>query len=164
MSTFSQPFQHYQDQTLFIDPNEYASFDGQYDFQRSKTPTESLVNHTGLSPGPLTTSPPLSRNTSQPPESVHGQEPPEQMLWDNGSLSDSSTSVRTPDGELFEVEMLDNSDVRNFYHQDGNPMSTQSTHQAIPAMDSSMFYNAQGNISDQGMFSVNPTPFSFSFC
>lgn len=158
MSTFSQSFHHYQDPSPYINPNEFASFDGQYDFQRPKTPTESLVNHSGHSPCPLTTSPPLSRNVSQPPESAHEQQPPEQMLWDNGSFSDSPTSVRTPDGDSFEVEMLDNSDVRDFYHQDGMTMSTQSPHHAIPAIDSSMFYNSQGQISEQGIPPTHSIP------
>ncbi|ORX97545.1 hypothetical protein BCR34DRAFT_496762 [Clohesyomyces aquaticus] len=76
---------------------------GQYDPQRSKTPT-SLINHTGHSPGPLST-PPQSRNASQPPEQAPGQ-----MIWENarGSPSDSPTSVKTPDNDPFdEVVMLD---------------------------------------------------------
>ena len=148
MSTFSQHYQHFQEQPLFIDPHTFAY--GQHDTRRSKTPTDSLINHTGLSPGPLTTTPPLSRNPSQPPEPSRDQLP-DQMLWDNGSLSNSPTSVRTPDGDSFEVEMLDTESIRNFYHQNGNTMSTQGSHNAIPAVDSSMFFTAQGTISDQGV-------------
>jgi hypothetical protein len=71
------------------------------------------------------------------------------MLWDDGSLSNSPTSVKTPDGESFEVEMLD-SDVRNFYQQ-GASMSTQVSHNAIPAVDQSMLFTPQGTFSDHGM-------------
>ncbi|CAO2648964.1 Nn.00g099130.m01.CDS01 [Neocucurbitaria sp. VM-36] len=148
MSTFSQHYQHFHEQPLFIDPHTFVY--SQHDTRRSKTPTDSLINHTGLSPGPLTTTPPLSRNPSQPPEPSRDQLP-DQMLWDNGSLSNSPTSVRTPDGESFEVEMLDSESIRNFYHQNGNTMSTQGSHNAIPAVDSSMFFTAQGTISDQAI-------------
>jgi hypothetical protein len=37
----------------------------------------------------------------------------DRMVWDDGSHPNSPTSVRTPDGDSFEVEMLD-SDLRNF--------------------------------------------------
>tara|TARA_R110002003_G_scaffold97_12_gene7830 strand:+ start:7752 stop:9746 length:1995 start_codon:yes stop_codon:yes gene_type:complete len=146
MSTFSQQYQHFQQQPLFLDPHAFAF--GHYDTGREKTPTDSLINHTGLSPIPLTTTPPLSRNPSRPPEPPRDQ-PPDHMHWDNGSLSNSPTSVKTPDGESFEVEMLD-SDVRNFYHHNGLDMSTQVSHNAIPAVDTTMFLTPQGTISDQG--------------
>lgn len=73
------------------------------------------------------------------------------MLWDNGSPSDSPTSLRTPDGESFEVEMLDSESIRNFYHQTGVNMSTQVTHNAIPAVDHGMILTPQGLFSDDGM-------------
>ncbi|KAF2033851.1 hypothetical protein EK21DRAFT_57779 [Setomelanomma holmii] len=146
MSTFSQQYQHFQ-QPLFVDPHTFAF--GHYDTGREKTPTDSLINHTGHSPIPLTTTPPLSHNPSRPPELPRDQ-PPDHMFWDNGSLSDSPTSVRTPDGESFEIEMLD-SDVRSFYHQNGVDMSTQVSHNAIPAIDQSMFLTPQGTISDHAL-------------
>jgi hypothetical protein len=156
MSTFSQHYYHYQEQPLFIDPHAFV-YGGQYDTRRSKTPTDSLLNHTGLSPGPLST-PPLSRNQSQQPELPRDQ-PPEQLLWDNGSSSNSPTSVRTPDGsESFEVEMLDSDTIPNYYHHNGNSMSTQSPHSAIPAMDSSMLFTAQGTFSDQGLLTLHSHP------
>ena len=74
------------------------------------------------------------------------------MLWDNGSLSNSPTSVRTPDGESFEVEMLDSESIRNFYHQNAVNMSTQVSHNTVPAMDTSTFLTPQGMISDHGTF------------
>ncbi|KAH7391836.1 hypothetical protein BKA66DRAFT_413171 [Pyrenochaeta sp. MPI-SDFR-AT-0127] len=146
MSTYSQHYHQFQEQPLFIDPHAFDY--GHYDPRRSKTPTDSLINHTGRSPGALTTTPPLSRNPSQPPEPSRDQFP-EQMLWDNGSASNSPSSVRTPDGESFEVEMLDSESMRNFYNQNGNTMSTQTTHNTIPAMDSTMFFTDQAMFSDQ---------------
>jgi hypothetical protein len=160
MSTYSQHYHHYQEQPLFIDPHAFVY--GQYDTRRSKTPTDSLLNHTGLSPGPLST-PPLSRNQSRQPELPQDQ-PPEQLLWDNGSSSNSPTSVRTPDGsESFEVEMLDSDPIPNYYHHNGNNMSTQSSHSAIPAMDSSMLFTAQGTLSDQGLLTLHLRPSLLTF-
>jgi hypothetical protein len=78
-----------------------------------KTPTDSPINHSGLSPIPLTATPPLSRNPSRPPEPPRDQTP-DDMPWDTGGLSNSPKSVRTPDVDPFEVEMLDSA-VRNFY-------------------------------------------------
>jgi len=147
MSTFSQQY-HFQEQPIFIDPHAFSL--GHYDPGRHKTPTDSLINHTGLSPTPLTTTPPLSRNPSRPPEPLRDH-PPDHLLWDNGSLSNSPTSVRTPDGDSFEVEMLDSESIRNFYHQNGANMSTQASHNAVPAVDATMFYTPNGTISDHGM-------------
>jgi hypothetical protein len=147
MSSFHQPYQHFQQPPLFDDPHTFAF--SHYATGREKTPTDSLINHSGHSPIPLTTTPPLSRNTSRPPEPPRDQ-PPDHMLWDNGSLSNSPTSVRTPDGESFEVDMLD-SDVLNFYNQNGVSMSTQVTHNAIPAMDSNMLITSEGTISDHAL-------------
>jgi hypothetical protein len=159
MSTYSQHYHHYEEQPLFADPHAFVY--GQYDARRSKTPTDSLINHTGLSPGPLST-PPLSRIQSQQPELPRDQ-PPEQLLWDNGSSSDSPTSVRTPDGsESFEVEMLDSDAIPNYYHHNVNTMSTQGSHNAIPAMDSSMLFTAQGTFSDQGSLALDPHPSSLT--
>ncbi|KAF1838316.1 hypothetical protein BDW02DRAFT_14199 [Decorospora gaudefroyi] len=151
MSTYSQHYQ-YQEQPLFIDP--HAFFSAQHDSRRSKTPTDSLINHTGLSPGPLTTPPLMSRNHSQQPELPRDQ-PPEHILWENGSSSNSPTSVRTPDGESSEVDMLD-SDY--YYNHIASTMSTQSAHNAIPAMDSSMLFTAHGTLSDQGSSSRHRRP------
>ncbi len=147
MSTFSHHYRPYQDHQLFIDPHAFTF--NQYDAPRSKTPTDSLINHSGLSPGPLTTTPTSSRNHSQPPDPPRDH-PPDQLLWDSGSLSNSPTSVRTPDCDSFEIDMLDSESMRNFYHQTENTMSTQSPHSAIPALDSSMFFSTHGTISDQG--------------
>jgi hypothetical protein len=72
------------------------------------------------------------------------------MLWDDGSLSNSPTSVRTPNDESFEVEMLD-SDVRTYY-QNGVDMSNQGTHHAIPATNQNMLFTPQGTFSDHGMW------------
>jgi hypothetical protein len=146
MSMFEEPYQHYQ-LPLYTDPPAFPI--GQYGTRREKTPTDSLINHTGLSPGPLTATPPLSRNTSRPPE-LPRELPQDHMLWDDGSLSNSPTSVKTPNDESFEVDMLD-ADVRTYY-QNGVDMSTQAAHQAIPAMDQSMFFSPQGTISDHGMW------------
>jgi hypothetical protein len=147
MSAYFQQYQHYSQQHFHIDPHAFE-YD-QYGTRRSKTPTDSLLNHDGHSPCPLTTTPPLSRNTSHPPEAFHNQ-PFEQMVCDSGSLSNSPTSVRTPDGESFEVT-LDSESMRNFYHQNGNAMSTQGSQNAIPATDSSMFFTAHGTFTDQGI-------------
>lgn len=157
MSAYSQHYA-YSEQPLFVDPHAFV-YGGQYDArQRSKTPTDSLVNHTGLSPGPLTTTPPLSRGPSQQPELLQD---PEHMLWDNGSSSTSPTSVRTPDGDSFEVEMLDSESMRNYYHQNGNTMPAQTTpNNGLPAMDSSMVFTAQGTFSDQGML---PLCYQFTY-
>jgi hypothetical protein len=148
MSMFDEPYHpNFHQQSLFFDPHTFPL--GHYDTtRRDKTPTDSLINHTGLSPIPLTATPPLSRNPSRPPEPPRDQ-PPDHMLWDDGSLSNSPTSVKTPDGESFEVEMLD-SDVRSFYQQ-GASMSTQVSHNAIPAVDQSMLFTPQGTFSDHGM-------------
>ncbi|KAF2624348.1 hypothetical protein BU25DRAFT_461211 [Macroventuria anomochaeta] len=142
MSTFPPQYQYQSQQFLYEQPFELA----QNVARRSKTPTDSLINHTGLSPGghspgPLiTTPPPLSRNPSQQPVPLQEQLP-EQSFWDNGSFSNSPTSVRTPDNDSFEVEMLD-SDIGRFY-QDTNIMSTQSSHNNVPAVDSTMFFSDQ---------------------
>lgn len=46
--------------------------------------------------------------------------------------------------------MLD-SDIGRFYQQDTNIMSTTSSHNSVPAVDSNMFLTPQGMISDHGM-------------
>lgn len=149
MSMFDeQQYQYYQQTSLLFDPNALAV--NQHGTGREKTPTDSLINHTGLSPIPLTATPPLSRNPSRPPELPRDQPAPDQMLWDDGSMSNSPTSVRTPDGESFEVEMLDQ-DMRTFYQHNGVNMSTQASHNAIPALDTNMFFTPQGTISNHGM-------------
>lgn len=148
MSTFSQHYQHQQfpQHTLCVDPHTLTF--AQYATRREKTPTESLINHSGLSPITLTNTPPLSRQSSRPPEPP--RDPPfDHMLLDNGSSSNSPTSVRTPDGESFEVDMLD-PEMSNYYHQTSMSMSTQAHHTSIPAVDSNMFYTSQSTISDFG--------------
>lgn len=138
MSTYYQ-YPHFPPQTFNFGPQAFLL--DYHGAQRSKTPTESLLNHTGLSPGPLTT-PPHSRNPSQPPESIHEQ-PPEQMLYDNGSVSNSPTSVKTPDGDSFEVEMLD-VEMRNFYDQNFHAMSTQAPNHTVPVTDHGMYFSNEG--------------------
>jgi hypothetical protein len=150
MSLFDEPYQYFPQQSLLFDPHAFAI--DQHGTRREKTPTDSLINHTGLSPIPLTATPPLSRNPSRPPELPRDQPAPDHMLWDDGSLSNSPTSVRTPDGESFEVEMLD-SDVRTFYHQNGVGMSSQVSHNAMPVVDTNMFFTPQGTISNHGTLS-----------
>jgi hypothetical protein len=142
MSAYSQHYQHYQEQPAFINPHAFF-YNAQYDNQRSKTPTDSLINHTGHSPGgPLATPPLASRNLSQHLELPQDQLP-EYMQCEDDSSSTSPTSVRTPDGSSFEGEMIDFSPN---YHQNGNTMSTQSSYHSLPAVDSSML------LSDQGLF------------
>ena len=144
MSTF-RPQYPYQPQQFFYEQSAFEL--AHNDARRSKTPTESMINHTGLSPGSyspgplITTPPPLSRNPSHQPVPLQEQIP-EQSTWDNGSFSNSPTSVRTPDNDSFEVEMLD-SDIGRFY-QDTNIMSTQSSQNNVPAVDSTMFFTDQG--------------------
>lgn len=145
MATYQQyPPRH--EHPLFYDPHSFTH--DQYGFPRSKTPTDSLVNHTGYSPGPFLTTPPVSRNPSQPPEPFQDQVP-EQLPWDNGSFSDSPT-VMTPDVEPMEVDMVDSSQI--FYDHNGPAMSVPASHSAVSAMDTSMFLAGQGVISDQGMW------------
>lgn len=139
----------YQQPQQFFDPSAFEQ--SQNAAYRSKTPTDSMINHSGLSPanyspGPLiTTPPPLSRNPSQQPVPTQEQVP-DRVYWDNGSFSNSPTSVRTPDNDSFEVDMLDNPDMRSFYQQESSIMSTQASHNNVPAVDSNMFF------SDQGIF------------
>ncbi|KAF2474542.1 uncharacterized protein BDR25DRAFT_109641 [Lindgomyces ingoldianus] len=120
----------YQEQPQVVwQPNTFGYL--HYDRQRSKTPT-SLINHTGLSPGPLST-PPQSRNPSQPPEQA-----PDQMIWDDasGSPSNSPTSVNTPDLDSFEVEMLDATDsMRNLCHASNEMGTTQVSPVGVEAPD-----------------------------
>jgi hypothetical protein len=51
--------------------------------------------------------------------------------------------------------MLDSDTIPNYYHHNGNTMSTQGSHIAIPAMDSSMLFTAQGTFSDQGSLTLH---------
>lgn len=139
MATYSQYYQY---------PNMFQY--SQHDSQRPKTPI-SMINHSGFSPGPLST-PPMSRNTSQPPEQLPEQ-PPDQMTWDDvaGSISNSPTSVRTPDNDAFDIDMLDApEEMRNFY---GAPnaamMTTHMSHQTLPALDPNMLFTDQGPLTFQ---------------
>lgn len=72
------------------------------------------------------------------------------MLWDNDSDSSSPTSVKTPDGENFEAELLD-PDVRNFFNAAMNE-STRVSYNAIPVVDQSIF-TPQNTFSDHSMLS-----------
>jgi hypothetical protein len=145
MSTFQEQWQQFPQPQLYVDPHAFAF--NPYGIGREKTPTDSLINHPRFSPGPLTATPPASRNPSQPPEAFRDQ--PDQMLWDDGSISNSPTSVRTPDGESFEIEMLDTG-VRNYYQQNGMEMSNQEVHNAVPAVDQNMIFTSNGTFSDHG--------------
>lgn len=152
-STFQSPFYpqySYQEPQVLVNPNVFL--DHGPDTQRSKTPT-SLINHTGHSPGPLST-PPLSRRASQGPEPFPDQAP-EQMVYDDGfgSLSNSPTSVKTPDHDTFEMEMdmVDSHSMRDFYHNGSNNhqnvimTTTQASHAPILALDTDMYtFNQQG--------------------
>jgi hypothetical protein len=77
---------------------------------KPETPSSIMPDFDLGSPEPrqvpgLVITPPVGRNPSRrlgPPREL----PSNHMLWDNGSLPNSPTSVRTPDSESFEVEML----------------------------------------------------------
>ena len=148
---YYQTYPQYQEQPqVFIATNAYGYGQPTGNAQRSKTPA-SLINHTGHSPGPLSTPPPPSRNASQGPEQL--PEHAEQMVYDDafGNYSDSPTSVRTPDDNNFEVEMLDSSQsMRDFYHTQNGGMTTQVSQSGLPALETNMFLNAQGTIPDHG--------------
>ncbi|PVI00548.1 hypothetical protein DM02DRAFT_708049 [Periconia macrospinosa] len=157
MSSFDTQYHQYHQYPYQEAPQintDYFFEYGSSDVSGSKSPS-SLINHTGYSPGPLTgyspkplSTPPLSRNASQGPESFPEQAP-EQMVYDgsSGSLSNSPTSVRTPDHDSFEFEMLDG-EMRDFYQSQSTIMtSTHATQSTIPAMEAPMFA-----YSNQGMF------------
>jgi hypothetical protein len=147
MSTFQEQWVQYAQPQLYVDPHAFTF--NQYGMGREKTPTDSLINHPRFSPGPLTATPPASRNPSQPPEALRDQ--PDHMLWDDGSISNSPTSVRTPDGESFEVDMLE-PEVRNYYQHNGMEMSNQESHNPVAAVDHSIMFTSHGTFSDHGMF------------
>jgi hypothetical protein len=148
MATYSTYYQYLEQPPLLSTSNVFQH--GQYDYQRPKTPT-SLINHSGFSPGPLST-PPMSRNTSQPPEQLPDQ-PPDPMTWDDvpGSTSESPTSVKTPDDEAFEFDMLDASDEMRDLYEASNAamMTTHVSNQALPALDTTMLLSDQGLLSFQ---------------
>ncbi|KAF2710405.1 hypothetical protein K504DRAFT_476371 [Pleomassaria siparia CBS 279.74] len=149
MATYT-PYNQYHDQQQVLLPSNMFDYNQQYYPQSPKTPTSSsLINHPGLSPGPLST-PPRSRNPSQPPDQL-SEQAFEPMAWDDGSgsLSNSPTSVRTPDNETFDCDMLDEShSMRDFYqNQSRNPAMYNTTHvvqQAHPAMGTTMLFTDQG--------------------
>ncbi|KAH7132034.1 hypothetical protein B0J11DRAFT_214640 [Dendryphion nanum] len=118
MAQFQYNSYQYPEQPQVLLATDHFDY-GQYEDSRSKTPT-SLINHTGHSPGPLST-PPMSRNPSQLPHQA-----PDFMICDGSinSPSDSPTSVSTPDNESFEeVEMLDSDPMRDHYsHRHSNTM------------------------------------------
>jgi hypothetical protein len=149
MATYPQYYQYSEQAQLLSTSNMFQY--SQYDSQRPKTPT-SMINHSGFSPGPLST-PPMSRNTSQQPEQLPEQ-PPDQIAWDDvtGSISNSPTSVRTPDNDTFDIDMLDApEEIRNFYRApNAAMMTTHISHQTLPALDqSTMFFTDQGPLSFQ---------------
>lgn len=76
------------------------------------------------------------------------------MVYDEtfSSLSNSPTSVRTPDHDAFEVDLLD-SPLRDFYNEQNVIMnSTQGTTMPIMAYS----YNEQGMfLSDFGHLSIS---------
>lgn len=151
MSTYyGQQFPHFLPQQAFDLGSHTFSFE--HHGARSKTPTDSLVNHTGLSPGPLTT-PPHSRHVSQPPEASYEQNY-EHMLCDNGSLSTSPTSIRTPDGEYSEVDMRE-PDLHFFQQHNMNPIATQGPNSTILANDQDMFLSNQGRTTLVYILSIN---------
>ncbi|KAF2749945.1 hypothetical protein M011DRAFT_475265 [Sporormia fimetaria CBS 119925] len=138
MSSYAQ-FYQYLDQGQLLDSTNVLSY-GYDDRRREKSPS-SMVNHSGHSPGPLST-PPHSRNTSQPPE-----QPPDQMVYDDlgGSQSDSPVTVPTPDVDVFELELLDSdAPLRAFYYQQGNNMtSTHVQEESIPALTTNFYLPSQ---------------------
>ena len=142
MATY-HPFYQYHEQPQVLMPDAFAY--AHYDPQRSKTPV-SLINHSGHSPGPLST-PPSSRNPSQPPEQPP-EHPPDHMAWDDAaaSISDSPTSVKTPDNDSFEFDLLDGPESMRDFYQGQNPaiMTSQVSHQALPALDTNMYFSDQG--------------------
>lgn len=68
------------------------------------------------------------------------------MLYDDGSLSNSPTSVMTPEPESIEVEMLD--EAHSYYQHNEHIMSTHGSYNTIPAMDSSMMLSTHDMIGD----------------
>jgi hypothetical protein len=154
MATYSQYYQYPEQPQLLSTANVFQY--GQLDSHRPKTPN-SMINHSGFSPGPLST-PPMSRNTSQPPEQLPEQHP-DHMPWDDviGSTSNSPTSIRTPDNDAFDFEMLEApEDMRNFYEaqnaamaQNAAIMTAHVSHQAHPALDSNMLFTDQGPLTSQ---------------
>lgn len=148
MDYFEAPYQHFDTgPPVFMTQNltnfPYGQPTG--NAPRSKTPA-SLVNHTGHSPGPLSTPPPPSRNASQGPEQL--PEHPEQMVYDDayGNLSDSPISAKTPDD--FEVDMLE-SPMLDFYPTHNADMTTQVSQSGLPALETNMMLNPPGPFSDQ---------------
>jgi hypothetical protein len=151
-------YPQYQEQPqVYIAANPYGYGQPTGNAQRSKTPA-SLINHTGHSPGPLSTPPPPSRNASQGPEPL--PEHAEQMVYDDpfGNCSDSPTSVRTPDDTNFEVDMLDSQSMRDFYHTQNGAMTTQVSQSGLPALETNMFLSVQGTFPEHG---AHPSAITF---
>ncbi|KAF2684912.1 hypothetical protein K458DRAFT_28082 [Lentithecium fluviatile CBS 122367] len=144
---YYQSYSHYQEPEVLIASNVvygYGQPTGNSD--GSKTPA-SMINHSGHSPGPLST-PSLSRNASQGPEALPDYA--EQMVYDDpGNLSDSPTSVKTPDDDTnFEDLMLDSS-TRDYYQNQNGAMTTQVSQGGLTAPQTNMFLAAQGAYPDQ---------------
>lgn len=151
---YYQTYPQYQEQPqVFIASDAYGYGQPTGNAQRSKTPA-SLINHTGHSPGPLSTPPPLSRNASQGPEQLPAHA--EQMVYDDafGNYSDSPTSVRTPDDNNFEVEMLDSQSLRDFYQTQNGAISTDVSQGGLPAFSTTTFMNAP--YPDHGGYTLHP--------
>ena len=113
---------------------------------------EILINHTGLCPNPLTTTSPLNCSSSRPLEPR--DQPPDQ-IWDNGRLSNSPTSVRTPDGESFEAEEIYSEPIRNIYSFSSR--LNQQQRQALPEFRSANIGLEHGTISETAhQYTYNP--------
>jgi hypothetical protein len=151
MSYLSSFPQYLEDHNGFVAPLDVFA-PGQYDPQRSKTPT-SLINHAGNSPGPLST-PPLSRTASQGPEQLPANFP-ESLLYDDtfGSPSNSpnSNSVKTPDDNSPDVDPLD-LQMRDFVQNQNGPMDTQQLPQGMPTLNTNLNYGNQNMLQDQGKY------------
>lgn len=128
-SAFGQQYYPYTHQQLVVNTNgfPYGQDDGR---GQSKTPT-SMINHPRHSPGPLTTPPSHSRNASQPPP----DHAPAQLIRDDsgGSLSDSPSSIPTPDNDSIDFDMLD---ADNFFNPNMAMTSTQIAQEPIPVTES----------------------------
>jgi hypothetical protein len=147
------PQYSYQDLQVLVPQDPFASYTS--DAQRSKTPT-SLLNHAAHSPGGPLSTPPLSRNASRGPDPL-AEQVPEQMIYDDafGSLSNSPTSVRTPDHDAFEFDLLDSQSLRNFYNQNDIMTTTHASHATIPATETNMYtFNDQSKslVSSNDMY------------
>lgn len=157
----SSYYQYQNQQEVFVAPNNVFGY-VQYDPRRSKSPS-SLINHSGRSPGPLNT-PPLNRNDPRGPEPPPDHAP-EHMVYDEsfGSLSNSPTSVRTPEDTSFEVEMLD-LPMRDLYRDQNGAMSSQVSQGTISPINTTMFLNSDGLFTDQGQYHIPSAKSVLTIC